>query len=188
MHSNWIRLHQRQLKYFRSRNNISLVPGRSFRALNTAKSSGLLPGKIWNTWKAKWKHSYFTFGFAGNGLEPKQNVQDFVCNFPGYSSLRYESMAFYMCSKIRLWHHAKWQKQNGRKVWFKVQSLGIWYPTEKLLHFYKACLLKLRETIPVGQMKQIFPLPFCHDLLTPTLWRLTMATGCIHCLFFDRPH
>ena len=36
-------------------------------------------------------------------------------------------------------------KQNNRKMWLKVQLNVVWYPNENLLHFYKACLLQLRE-------------------------------------------
>ena len=48
--------------------------------------------KLWDNWKAQWKHSYLTFWFAGNGLAPttnrycdinatiKCNVMDENCN------------------------------------------------------------------------------------------------------------
>ena len=29
--------------------------------------------KIWNIWKTQWKHAYFTFWFAGNGMAPTIN-------------------------------------------------------------------------------------------------------------------
>ena len=31
--------------------------------------------KIWNIWKAQWKHAYLTFWYAANGLAPNTNKQ-----------------------------------------------------------------------------------------------------------------
>ena len=58
---------------------------------------------------------------------------------------------------IRYWHDAKYStghritiwalKQNGRTMRLKVQYLAIWYHIENLLHLYKSCLQKFRETL-----------------------------------------
>ena len=63
---------------------------------------------------------------------------------------------FCVRSKIRFWHDAKFSNgrditiwalnQNDGTVWLKVQYLTIWYHIENLLHLYKSCLQKWRET------------------------------------------
>ena len=83
-----------------------------------------------------------------------RNVYSFISSpkFPTTSRVWIITLWIYgnfVC--VLYWHRAKATgcrikigalKQNGRKVWFKVQHFLIWYFIENMFHLYKSCLLK----------------------------------------------